>query len=44
MGECHCTEQMYGGEMGEKEKQNGSCAMEKNRTEEVKAMRSGLVW
>lgn len=30
--------------MREKEKQTSSCAMERGRTEEVKAVRDGLVW
>lgn len=37
-------EQIYGEEIGEKEKQNGSHVVERNRKEETKAVRSGLKW
>lgn len=38
------VEQIYDGEMGEKVKQNDSCAVERGGAEEVKAVRSGLMW
>ena len=31
-------------EKWEREKQNGSCAIERGKMEEVKAMRSRLIW
>lgn len=43
-GRCRYVEQIYGGEMVEKVKQNGSCAVERGGTEEAKAVRSGLMW
>lgn len=35
-GECHNDEQICGGEMAEKEKQSGPCAVERGRKEEMK--------
>lgn len=35
---------MCGEEMGEKEKWNGSCAVERSRMDEVKAVKSRMIW
>lgn len=43
-GGSHYDEQIHGGERWEKEKLNWSCAVEKDRTEEVKAGRNTLLW
>lgn len=40
----HYDEQIYSREMGEKEKQNSFCAMERGKTEEVKSVKNGLMW
>lgn len=39
----HDDEQICGGKMGEKEKQSGSCAVERRRNEEIKAVKSRLM-
>lgn len=43
MGGCHYVEQIQGGEAGEEEKQNGSCAVGRSRTGEAKTVRNKLV-
>ena len=42
-GGPHNAKQLWGGEMGDNEKQNGPCVVERRRTEEMKTVRSGLV-
>ena len=42
-GYCY-DEQICGREMVEKEKENGSCVVERGQSEEVKAARSRLRW
>lgn len=43
MGGCHYDEQIQGGETEEKEKQSGSCAVERSRAGEAKPVRNKLV-
>ena len=42
-GGPHNAKQLCDGEMGDKEKQNGPCVVERHRKEEMKTVRSGLV-
>lgn len=42
-GRCHYNEQVYGREMGEKERQSGSCGTVRGRSEEVTAVKNGLM-
>lgn len=42
-GGPHNAKQLCGGEMGDKEKQNAPCVVERCRKEEMKTVRSGLV-
>ena len=39
----HCDEQVYRGDMGEKEKPTGSCAAERGGTAETKVVRNKLL-
>lgn len=40
---CHYDKQINGGEIGEKGKQNGSCVVERGRTEDAKVVRNRLM-
>lgn len=41
---CHCDEQVYNGDMGEKEEQSGSCTVERSSTEDMMKVRNSLIW
>lgn len=42
-GGCHYDEQVYNGEMGEKEGQNGLCAVVRHSSEETRVVKNGLM-
>lgn len=42
-GRCHYDEQVYGGETGGKERQSGSCAVVRGRSEETTVVKNGLM-
>ena len=43
-GEVGAIMMIHGGEMGEIEKQNSSCTVERGRPEEAKDVRNRLLW
>lgn len=43
VGACHFDEQVYGAEMGEKDRQNGSLAVLRGISEEPSVVRNGVI-